>query len=242
MRSPFATALLNPLNLAMLVFSALAGLIAAWWLFPLGLALWLVMVATIANDKAIRINYNMEARLGTLSSRFQEPYAKAVKAQMRIFNALLSANGGNKRAIAPVQDEIEALVNKIYTVCQQMTAPENFLAVSRAKNADLEGERALLVLSIDKSMAPAVLQEKQAAVKALDVRIQKTKTIAAALDHVEGQLGSTTTVMEALLADIMRLQVMGVAQTRQEVPALLQKLRGEADQLDAVEKEIARLA
>ena len=90
MRSPLATALLNPLNLVMLVFSALAGLIAAWWLLPLGLLIWAAMVAAIANDKSIRINYNMEARLGTLSPRFQEPYAKAVKAQTRIFNSLIS--------------------------------------------------------------------------------------------------------------------------------------------------------
>ncbi len=242
MRSPLITALLNPLNLAMLAGSALAGAFAAWWLLPLGLALWAIMVANIATDKAIRINYNMEARLGTLSGRFQEPYAKAVKAQMRIFNALLSASGGNKRALEPVQNEVETLVTKIYTVCQQMTAPENFLAVSRAKNADLEGERALLVLSIDKSMAPEILREKQEAIKSLDARIQKTRAISAALDHLDAQLDSTIAVLEALLPDILRLQVLGAAQTRQEVPAILQKLRLETEQLSAAAQEIARLA
>ena len=242
MRSPLATALINPLNIAMLVFSALAGLISAWWLFPLGLAIWAVMVATIANDKSLRINYNMEARLGTLSSRFQEPYSKAVKAQMRLFNSLLNVSGGNKRALEPVQNEIEALVDKIYAVCQQMTGPENYVAVSRAKNADLEGERALLVLSIDKTLPPNVLQEKQEAIKALDGRIQKTKAIAAALEHVDAQLDSTVTVMDSLLADIMRLQVMGVNQTKQEVPTLLQKIRGEIEQLDTSAREITRLA
>lgn len=242
MRSPLTTALLNPLNIVILVFSGLAGLLAAWWLFPLGLVVWAVMVATIANDKSIRINYNMEARLGTLSSRFQEPYAKAVKAQMRIFNSLLSATGENRRALEPVQDEIEKLVDEIYTVCQKMTAPENFVQVAKGKAADLEGERALLVLSMDKDMDPAIKKQKEDAIKALESRIQKTKSVATILDRIQTELGSTTTFMESLLSDMMRLQVMGANQTRQEVPAILEKIRVEIAELETAEKEIAQLA
>jgi hypothetical protein len=241
MRSPLITALLNPLNIVTLVVSGLAGLIAAWWLFPLGLVVWAVMVATIANDKSIRINYNMEARLGTLSPRFQEPFAKAVKAQTRIFNSLLSASGDNRRALEPVQDEIEKLVNEIYAVCQKMTVPENYVQVSKSKAADLEGERALLVLSMDKDMDPAIKKQKEDAIKSLEDRIQKTKSVASVLDRIQAQLGSTTTFMESTLSDIMRLQVMGAEQTRQEVPNILQKIRGEIEQLENAEKEIVGL-
>lgn len=241
MRSPLTTALLNPLNIITLVFSGLAGLLAAWWLFPIGLIVWGVMVMTIANDKAIRINYNMEARLGTLPMRFQEPYSKAVKAQMRIFNSLLSASGGNRRALVPVQDEIEKLVDEIYTVCQKMTVPENFAQVAKSKNADLEGERALLVLSLDNSLDAAIRKQKEDAIKALEGRIQKTKEISTVLERIQAELGSTTTFMDALLADITRLQVMGTDQITQEVPALIEKIRGEVRELQETEKEIAKL-
>lgn len=241
MRSPLETALLNPLNLLMVVLSFVAGIAAAWWLFPLGLVFWAIMVVTIANDKSIRINYNMEARLGTLSSRFREPYTKAVRAQARIFNSLLSASGGSKSALNPVQDAVEALVNEIYTVCYQMTAPENFLSVARGKTADLEGERALLVLSVDNAMPPEVRREKEEAIRALDARLQKTKTIAAMLDRVDAQVDTASGMMEALLADIMRLQVLGTSQIRKEVPHLIEKIQAEIHQLKAVEKEIAQL-
>lgn len=241
MRSPLTTALLNPINIITLVFSGLAGLMAAWWLLPIGLIVWGVMVATIANDKAIRINYNMEARLGTLSSRFQEPYSKAVKAQMRIFNSLLSATAGNRRALAPVQDEVENLVGEIYTVCQKMTGPENYVQVSKGKLADLEGERALLVLSIDDKMDPAIKKQKEDAVKTLSGRIQKTKDISTIMERIQAELGSTTTFMESILSDIMRMQVLGTEQTTEEVPALLEKIRGEIKELEAAEKEIAAL-
>ena len=241
MRSPLATALLNPLNIVMLVLSGLAGLIAAWWLLPIGLVIWAIMVATIANDKSIRINYNMEARLGTLSPRFQEPYAKAVKAQARIFNSLLSATGENRRALEPVQNEIEKLVSHTYNLCQKLTAPENYVKVSTGKLADLEGERALLVLSIDHSMDPAIKKQKEEAIQMLDNRIQKTKTVAATLDRIQAQLASLGTMMEALLADIMRLQVMGAEQMRQEVPMIIERIRAEIAELEAAEKEVAQM-
>jgi hypothetical protein len=38
------TAFLHPLNILMLVLAILAGIFAAWWLAPLGLLLWLIMV------------------------------------------------------------------------------------------------------------------------------------------------------------------------------------------------------
>ena len=129
MRSPLTTALLNPFNLVMPVLAVLAGLLVAWWLFPLGLLLWVIMVATIANDKALRINYNMEARLGTLPSRFQDPYSKAVRAQMRIFNSLLNVGGENRRALEPLQGAVETLVEEKnrdknrQTSQQQLQAP-----------------------------------------------------------------------------------------------------------------------
>ena len=54
MRSPIVIALLHPLNLVMLGLVTLAGLISAWWLFPLGLGLWMVMIHTIHMDHALR--------------------------------------------------------------------------------------------------------------------------------------------------------------------------------------------
>jgi hypothetical protein len=48
MKSNYRAALRQPLNMAMLIATFLAGLIAAWWLFPIGLALWGFMVWGVA--------------------------------------------------------------------------------------------------------------------------------------------------------------------------------------------------
>ena len=62
MRSPVLTALVHPLNLAVLGLSLLAGLLAAWWLFPLGLVVWGAMVVTVSRDARLQFSYRMENR------------------------------------------------------------------------------------------------------------------------------------------------------------------------------------
>jgi hypothetical protein len=240
MRTPLTTAFLNPLNLTMLVLAVLAGLLAAWWLLPLGIILWAIMVAMIAKNPSVEINYNLQARMDTLSARFQGLYSKVVSSQTRIFNLVLGANGRMKRALAPVQTEVENLVNEVYELCQRMNAPENYVKTSQA-NTDYTGQRALLVLSLKGVTDPVVKREKEEALKSLDESIQKIKNIAALLDRVDAQISGVVTAMDAVLADIMRLQVLGATQTEKEIPGIVQKIRLEIDQLRAFEKEAASL-
>lgn len=40
----------NPFVLSMLPLSVAAGLCAAWWLLPVGIGLWLMMIIAINND------------------------------------------------------------------------------------------------------------------------------------------------------------------------------------------------
>jgi hypothetical protein len=238
MRSPLATALTNPTSLAILGLSFLAGLLAAWWLFPLGLLIWGITILTISGDKALRINYNMQAGTQTLSPRFQAPYANVVKAQMRIFNLLASSGGRTRRHLEPVQAEIETLVNHAYILCQQMTAPENYVRISQ--NTDYEGQRALLVLSLAGVSDPAVRQEKEESIQNLEKRIQEIKDISAMVDRAEAQISGLAVTLDSLLAEIMSLQVRGSAQMEKEIPNLVQKIRQQTGQLQALENEAGK--
>jgi hypothetical protein len=240
MRTPLVTALLNDLNTAMLGIAVLAGLTAAWWLFPLGLILWAVMIARIATDRRIRLDYDMQARSGTLSARFQERYSRVVQSQMRIFNSLMSAGGRTKAALDPVQAELELLTDRVYNLCRQMTGPENYVKVSM--NTDLEGERALLQLSLESASDPLVKREKEESLAALNDRIKKLKKVSTFLDRVEAQLASMTTTMDSILADIVRLQALGGAHAEKEAPAIVRQIRGQSAQVEKFAKEAAELA
>jgi outer membrane murein-binding lipoprotein Lpp len=241
MRSPLTIALFHPLNAAMFVMAALAGLTAAWWLLPLGLAFWIVMVARIANDRFIRTDYDMQARSGTLSPRFQQRYSQVVHSQMRIFNSLVSAGGSTKRALEPVQAEIQTLTNRVYGLCRQMTGPENYVKVSNS-NTDWKGERALLTLSLDGVTDPMVKKEKEEALRTLDERMKKINQVSTLLDRVDAQLDSLATSMDSILADIVRLQAMGGAQAEKEAPEIIRQIRAQAKQMETFGEEAAKIA
>jgi hypothetical protein len=241
MRSPTTIAFFHPLNAAMLGLAVLAGLTAAWWLFPVGLALWIVMVARIAGDRLIRTDYDMQARSGTLSPRFQQLYSQVVRSQMRIFNSLMSAGGTTKRALGPVQAEIETMTGRVYDLCRQMTGPENYVKVSQA-NTDLKGERALLTLSLDGATDAMVKKEKQDALHALDERMKKIQQVSTLLDRVEAELVSLASSMDSILADIVRLQALGGAQAEKEAPEIIRQIRAQERQLDSFAEEAARIS
>ena len=68
MRSPLVTALFHGLNPAMFALAVLAGLVAAWWLFPIGLILWMIMVWRIASDRSIRLDYDIDKTVNKILS------------------------------------------------------------------------------------------------------------------------------------------------------------------------------
>jgi hypothetical protein len=238
MRSPLASALTNPTSLTILVLSVLAGLLAAWWLFPIGLLIWGGTVWNISRDKALRINYNMQAATQTLTPRFQGPYSNVVRAQMRIFNMISSTSGGTRRLLEPVQAEIESLVNHAYFVCQQMTSPDNYVKI--AQNTDYEGQRALLVLSTGGIADPAAKKEKEDAIHSLETRLQEIKDIEAMVDHAETQISGLAVSLDSLLAEIMSLQVRGSTAMEKEIPDLVQKIHQQTEQLQALEDEAGK--
>jgi hypothetical protein len=55
MRSPLSQALTDRMNLAVLGIAVAAGLLAAWWLFPIGLVVWGIMLIVTINQAASQL-------------------------------------------------------------------------------------------------------------------------------------------------------------------------------------------
>ena len=123
--SPLLIAVLQPLHLVLLAMSAAAGLCAAWWLLPVGLALWAGLVWSASRSPSVQALVNVQSRAGALTPRFQTLYDEVSRNQIRQLNALNgTGNGAQAAVLEPVQQELNELADEVFNICQRMTGPE----------------------------------------------------------------------------------------------------------------------
>ena len=235
MRSPFVTGLFHPLNLAMLGLAAFAGLVAAWWLFPLGLLLWLVMVVAVSRDPSLRFSHEMQSR-EPMAQRFQRYFDRIERAQVSVFNSLASAPGRTRKALQPVQDGLEALTTQTYRLCRRMTALENYRMVSDS-TSNLQADLQQIDEAIDKAGDPLVKQQYEDSRRALLERIATLRLVASDLDRAEAQLVGLSNQMDGVVTEMIRLQAAGPVEAERGVPALVEALSEQSARLAESEQK-----
>ena len=238
-RSPLLTGLIHPINLLMLAVSVWAGLVSAWWLFPVGLVFWLVMVVNVANDPSLRMSHRMQRR-EPLAQRFQNRFDRLERFQVSIFNSLASAPPDVRRVLQPVQDETEHVVDEAYALCRRMTGLENYRLVTESQ-ADLEAELDELNEIVGRTDDLVTRQEYEDSCRALQGRIEKLEVVSTQLDRVEAQLVSLSNELEGVVTEVIRLQAMGAKGAESQVVPLVEKLREEAEQLETFEREAVKV-
>ncbi len=239
MRSPFLVALIHPLNLAMLGVSAVAGLVSAWWLFPVGLLFWLIMVIAVARDPSLRFNAQMQNR-EPLAQRFQRYFDRIERAQVSIFNSLASAPPGTRRVLEPVRDEIDKLTSSAHALCRRMTTLENYRVVSQSQS-DLKTDLQRIEGVLESTRDPAVRREYEESRRSLEERLGKLSAVSAQLDRVEAQLLSLANEMDGIVTEVVRLQAMGPDPAKRQVPAIVQQLHDQVQEIEMYGHEVARL-
>lgn len=235
MRSPLLVALLHPLNLLMVGVSAVAGLVAAWWLFPVGMLFWVIMVIAVARDPSLRISHQMQRR-APLAQRFQRYFDRVERSQVSVFNSLASAPTRTRRALQPVQAEIDRLTDQVHSLCQRMTVLENYRIVSQSQT-DLETDLQHINEMLDDTGDPLVQREYEESRQSLQERLSKLKTVATHLDRVEAQLMSLSSEMEGIVTEVVRLQAMGPQDAARHVPAVVERLREQSAQVEEFKRE-----
>ncbi|HVN54970.1 MAG TPA: hypothetical protein VMT46_11620 [Anaerolineaceae bacterium] len=234
--SPWFSALFNPLNLLMLVVSIAAGLLAAWWLFPVGLVLWAIMVVSIAREPATVLNQTVQSRMA-LPQRFQTSFNRIEKSQINLFNTISGCEPGTRRALQPLRSQVDELVNQAYRLCQRMTPLENYCILTTQSTANSESQLNDLSYKIQSATDPLVKRESEEAYAALNDRLKKLKEASTILDRVEAQLISLANELEATLADVIRFQSLGSRTASQQAPQLVARIKSQIEQLHQFDAE-----
>jgi chromosome segregation ATPase len=237
-RSPWLVALLNPLNLAMLAAAVGAGLVAAWWLFPVGLLGWALMVVGVALDPRLRLAQTFEARaVGGLAQRFQGYFDRLQRVQAAVYRALAEARGSKRRHLEPLRQELDDLMDRAFELCQRFTILENQRLVEQS-NADTQKDLVKISELIAAANDPVAKREYEQSRQALQTRLSELEAVSVQIDRFEALLSSLRQELDRVQGEVVRLQTLPADQVRQRVPDLLKVIRQERTDMQAFEASL----
>jgi chromosome segregation ATPase len=151
-----------------------------------------------------------------------------------------SAPARTRRALQPVQAEIDTLTMQVYALCQRVTMLENYRIVSQSQ-ADLEADLRQFDEKVETTTDPLTRREYEETRRSLRERIDKLKLVSTQLDRVEAQLVSLANELDGVVTEVVRLQAIGPQAAAGYVPDLVNRLRQESAQLKEFEREAVRI-
>lgn len=234
-RSPWLLALLDPLHIATLVVAVLGGLLAAWWLFLVGVLLWLVMVLLMVNDPVMKLNREMEQRQD-LPQRFQPLFRRIERARLTLFNA--AQRSGSAGRMKDVLDALMDLTEQTYQLCSRMTPLENFRLVRSTTPGGAALEMELLQNKIEAASDERARKQYEEALQSLQERQEQMKRFSSQLDQVEALLSGLANEIETLLPVALRLQSARGPQAQQELARLADDIRSQVEKVTQFEREL----
>ena len=211
--------------------AALAGLPAAWWLFPVGLMFWAIMVVSIALSPALRLNYRMETR-APVAGRFQPKLDKIQKAQVRLFNAMEGSKPAMSRLLQPVQEAIGKLTDQAYFLALRLTPQENYRLTSNSE-ADLRNDINTYTKAQSMTQDEPTRKKYQESVDTLNEKLSRLQEVGTQLERADALLDSLSNELDVLLADVSQIQSMDAQSAAKSIPPMLDKLKSEADELQS---------
>lgn len=235
-RPPLLTALLHPVNLAMLALTVAAGLCSAWWLAPVGFLFWLVMVIVIARDPGIQISFTRQSRQ-PLAQRYQTRFDRLDRARITIFNALQEVSPSFRRAVEPVQSSLDDLVEHAYQLSLQMTALDNNFAVQRL-SSNHDDDIAKMEKSLKETTGSSSSREFEETLKSLQARKAQLKNVGVLLDRFEAQLTGTNNAIDGVVTGVISLKGRSPKNVEEKIPPLVKTIETEQDELKQFDAEL----
>jgi flagellar motility protein MotE (MotC chaperone) len=221
----------------MLGLTAAAGLCAAWWLAPIGILLWLIMVVVVARDPSLKITFTRASRQ-PLAPRFQNRFDQLDRARVSIFNALARANSPTlQKTVEPVQSALDDLVEHAYRLSTRLSALDNNFSVQRV-TTNFDDEVAEMQKNLNQASDQASKKEFEATLQSLKTRQAQMKAIGTLLTRFETQLTGTGSAVDGVVTSIVSFQGRDPKQVAGKIPALLQSIQTEQSELKQFDDEL----
>lgn len=235
-RTPFFIAIFHPSTLAMLGVTIAGGVCSAWWLAPIGLAMWIVMVILIASEPIHKFNFQLESR-EPIAGRFQKNFDGINRSHTRLFNTIESAKPRIQRVLQPVMRTATELTDAAYSLCLRLTPIENNRLINQSTGGLLL-ELENMHRKIDDAEDPVIKSEYEEAYKTIKNRIEDIRSMKVHLERLDAQLISLKNDLDNFQSRVVLLQSRMPKEVDQNISELMEMLNKEINTLKRFDDEI----
>ena len=176
-----------------------------------------------------------------MAQRFQKQFNKVERVQVSNFNAINNAaDPAYKQVMRPICTKTDNLVAYAHNLCQRMTVLENHRLVSET-TTQIKTSISELKFQLDAAQDPLVKREYQESLEAAQTRLESLLGVERQLKRTDAQLHSLTSQINHTLTEVIRIQAIDADQAKEQIPAVLQNLDQQMDELRLFSQEVSRM-
>ena len=150
-----------------------------------------------------------------------------------------SSSPGLQKTVEPVQTALDELVDHAYQLSLRLTAMDNNFSVQQV-TSNFDDEIAKMQKSINEATDPASRKEYEATLQSLQARQAQLKAIGALLSRFDAQLTGTNSAVDSVVTSVASFQGRDGKQVEGKIPALMQILQTEQDELKQFDAELEK--
>jgi septal ring factor EnvC (AmiA/AmiB activator) len=199
--SPLRRAALRPIPLLIFGLALFAGLRVAWWLLPLGLIVYAVLVLLTSRDPNIAY---ARPRPRITSASFRVRIAAIERAQREIQRSVAQADAPMQRLLTPIANQASELVEDAYELSAKGQVIEQYLArtdIAQLQQRIDEADRTFRVTA-DSYIA----RQLEETINALTQKQRNASELSNYIGRIQAQLQNITANLDNVLAETVRLR------------------------------------
>jgi chromosome segregation ATPase len=235
MANPYAFAARRPLAILVLLAAIAGGLLLFWWLLPLGLLAYGLMIYLAGRDPALAALSQRPQRPRLSSPQLRGQIAAIERTQQEIGRSVAQADGPVARLLVRIDDQSRELVEQSYQLCERGQVLEAYLA--RVNLADLRQRIAATDRQIAATADAYTLQQLQETRAALAEKQRNAAELTTYNGRILAQLQNIHASLDNVLADTVRLRTadaMAADSATDQVARRLADLKSDMDTFQRV--------
>jgi predicted transcriptional regulator len=235
MSNPYAYAARRPLAILVLLAAIAGGLLLFWWLFPLGLLAYGLMVFLVGRDPATAAASQRVQRPRLSSASLRAQIAAIERTQQEIRRSVAQTEGPVRRLLTRIDDQAGDLVEQSYQLCERGQVLEGYL--TRVNLGDIQQRIAATDRQIAATADAYTLQQLQETRAALAEKQRNAAELATYNGRIVAQLQNIHANLDNVLAETVRLRTadaMAADSATNQVAQRLADLKSDMDTFQRV--------